>query len=485
MRPRVFVSLVVVVVYVLLGSPITSAQETTGSIVGTVTSEDGAPLQGVTVVIEDLERGLQRVALSGRTGDFAVTALPPERYQLTASLQGFQDVTRTIRVELGRTVRNDIKMLVGEFTDVIDMTIDSPPAVVNSTVSGITICTDELNARMPVQREASYVALLAPATVQGATIYNGTTPGQDIISVGGASVAENSYQVNGLNITNFRNGLGSSMVPMEFVKEIQVKTGGYAAEYGRSTGGVINMVTKSGSNSLHGSFSAYFEPESLQSQEPDTYRSENQKEDRELLEVNASLGGAIAKDKLFFFGFVRYTDSEYWSNISDEDAAPGQYGNTTKIAFSNPYWGGKIDWNITSNHRFEGTFISDQVDVNNTQYEWDRVGNTGLGKLQGESINGRGGDNYIFKYTGIFVESFLLSAQYGVNNFDRTRSSTVDQNPAAYDHRSGFFDPIGAWVNSTVGSSVDERQAYRLDADLYLGNHNLRAGADYDFVVFL
>jgi len=472
--------LVVVVTSVLLWSPITLAQETTGSIVGTITSEDGAPLQGVKVVIEDLERGLRRVAISGRTGDFSVPALPPARYQLTAGLHGFQGVTRTIRVELGRKVRSDIQMRLDESTDALDMSIESPLIDVTSTVSGITVGTDELNARMPVQREASYIALLAPATVQGATVFNGNTPGQNPISLGGASVAENSYQVNGLNITNFRNGLGSSMVPMEFIKEIQVETGGYAAGYGRSTGGVIDMVTKSGSNSLHGSFSVYFEPESLQSQEPDTYTSENQKEERELFEANASLGGAIFKDKLFFFGFVRYTDSERWAIVADEDTAPGQYGNTTKIAFSNPYWGGKLDWNITSNHRVEGTFISDQVDVNNTQYEWDRVGGTGLGELQGESITERGGDNYIFKYTGIFTENFLLSAQYGVNNFDRTRSSTVDQNPVVYDHRGGIYDPIGAWVNHTVGSSVDEREAYRLDADLHLGSHSLRAGADIE-----
>ncbi|RLE26988.1 MAG: hypothetical protein DRJ61_17925, partial [Acidobacteria bacterium] len=157
-RPRVFVGLVVVVTCVLLSSPITFAQETTGSIVGTVTSEDGAPLQGVTVVIEDLERGLRRVAISGRTGDFAVAALPPAHYQLTANQQGFQGVKRQIRVEIGSTLRNDITMRVGEITDVIDMTVESPPAVVNSTVSGITVGTDQLNARMPLQREASYVA---------------------------------------------------------------------------------------------------------------------------------------------------------------------------------------------------------------------------------------------------------------------------------------------------------------------------------------
>jgi hypothetical protein len=86
----------------------------------------------------------------------------------------------------------------------------------------------------------------------GDTAFNGANDGtydQQLVSVGGSSVGENSYQINGLNITNFRNGVGSTWVPFEFVDEVQVKTGGYEAEFGRSTGGVVNMVTARGATS--------------------------------------------------------------------------------------------------------------------------------------------------------------------------------------------------------------------------------------------
>ncbi len=96
-------------------------------------------------------------------------------------------------------------------------------------------------------------------------------------------MAENTYQLNGLNITNFSNGLGSTFVPFEFVQEMQIKTGGYEAEFGRSTGGVVNMVTKSGTNSFHGSLFGYFEPEGLQTMENDTFWSANQDETRRVL----------------------------------------------------------------------------------------------------------------------------------------------------------------------------------------------------------
>ena len=456
------------------------AQETTGEIRGTVVDPDGAALPGVTITIENDTTGADRTTIADAKGAFRFAALQPGAYTITSTLDGFQTHKVGARAVLGGTQYVEVQMALGAITDVIEVTGEAPLVDVTSTVSGITVGTDELNARMPVQREASYVAMLAPATVQGDTAFNGYTPGQNNISVGGASVAENSYQVNGLNITNFRNGLGSSMVPMEFVEEIQVKTGGYEAEYGRSTGGVVNMVTKSGSNSMHGNFSLFYEPNSLQEQEPNTYGSQNQQEEREILEANASLGGAIIKDHLFFFGFVRYTDSERYSIIADDAAELGQTGNATTIAYDNPYYGGKLDWNITSNHRLEGTFITDQVDVDNTQYAWDRVGGTGQGELQGQGLTERGGDNYIAKYTGIFSENFLLSGQYGNNDFNRTDTATTDANPYAYDTRSGSWVGIGAWVNWNRGEAYDEREAYRLDADLYLGGHSFRGGADYE-----
>ncbi|MCK5379120.1 MAG: TonB-dependent receptor, partial [Acidobacteria bacterium] len=293
------------------------------------------------------------------------------------------------------------------------------------------------------------------------------------------SVAENSYQVNGLNITNFRNGLGSNQVPMEFIEEIQVKTGGYAAEYGRSTGGVINMVTKSGSNSLHGSFSLFFEPESLQEQEPDTYLRPNQSEERELLEANASLGGAVFKDKLFFFGFVRYTDSNsLFITGNTEDVSPDEApGRGTREEIGNPYWGGKIDWNITSNHRVEATYITDDVEVDVTTYDFDLYERS-LGDATGVGVDKRGGENYIFKYTGIFTENFLLAAQYGSNEFNRTSQSSNDSSPYAYDSRGGGLTPLGDWVNALFSTAFDEREAYRVDADWYLGSHSLRFGLD-------
>ena len=181
--------------------------------------------------------------------------------------------------------------------------------------------------------------------------------------------------------------LGSSFVPMEFVEDVQVKSGGYEAEFGRATGGVISMLTKSGTNSFRGGASAYFEPESLQEQEPDTPWKNNQDESRERLEVNASVGGPIFRDKLFFFAFARYADT----SIVD------LYTTTADIhVTSNPYWGGKLDWAISSKHRLEGTYISDAVDVDFIRSDYDLETRT-IGDERGTGVRAR---QYGFRVTG-------------------------------------------------------------------------------------
>jgi hypothetical protein len=144
-------------------------------------------------------------------------------------------------------------MVMGAFTDTIEVTGEPPLLDATSAVTGINVTADELHRRLPIQREATEVAFLAPSTAAGDSAFDtGFTPGQRPVSIAGATVSENAYQVNGLNVTNFSNLIGSTMVPYEFLEEVQVKTGATRPSLGRSTGGVINMVTKSGTNCCAG-----------------------------------------------------------------------------------------------------------------------------------------------------------------------------------------------------------------------------------------
>ena len=449
------------------------AQETTGSIIGVVTSQDGVPLPGVALVVNDPERGFERTAESSPSGSYKFVALAPGRYELQATLDGFQAYRREVDVALGRTVTSNFAMALGAVTDFIEVTSEAPQVDVTSTVSGLSVKPGQLHGSVPITRDVTQIAMLAPGSMGGDSAFNdasaGSTPGQQLVALGGASVAENSYQVNGLNITNFRTGLGSTYIPFDFVEEVQIKTGGYEAEYGRATGGVVNMVTKSGTNAFHGSLSAYLRPESLQEQEPNTYLRYNQDETTEEQEINASVGGPIVKDHLFFFAFLRYWQSDRLGLLTTTG---------TRFQIAQPYYGGKLDWNLTANHRLEATYISDDVNSDTQNYDYESDSGVLTPKLPG--FEQRGGDSFIGKYTGILAENFLIAGQYGLNDFNRTNFSEGDSCPAGADRRGGGYVELGCWANWLTGPASDTRDAYRIDADWFLGDHSLRAGIDYE-----
>ena len=468
---------------------ITSAQETTGEIVGTVRSTDGQPLPGATVTIEGLDTGFSRAVVAGLDGGYRFQSLPPRTYRLTATLDGFQSYRRNLHVDLGGTVTNPITLAVGSFNEFVEVTAETPLIDTATSVSGITVDTAELTAQVPLSRDVTQFALLAPGTVPGSAVFgsgnsyrgNLNTPGQQLVSFGGASINENSFIVNGLNITNLRDMMGSSFVPLEFVQEVQVKTGGYEAEYGRATGGVVNVITKTGTNTTHGATSFYWSPRDLQEQQPNVldYNSAgeigvsryNQNEENSELEANLSLGGALVKDRLFYFAFLRYSDTDtldVWRNQAQR--------STT----GDPYWGGKLDWTISPSHRLEGTYISDAVDVRVAGYGYDPVTDT-LGTLVDTGSRFRGGDSFVAKYSGLLTESLLLAVQGGRNDFNRTdKPDGADVCPVAYDSRTGRRLRIGCWIDSSVGTDYDERVAFRADLDWYIGRHSLRAGADLE-----
>ena len=465
-------ALVALATILLLGAP-AMAQETIGSIAGQVVSDDGEQLPGVTVTAINDETGVERIQVTDNQGRFRFLTLPVGTYTVVAALEGFQTLeTDQVRVSLGATTTVNVALPAGDLEETITVTSEAPLIDVTSTVSGITVNTDELTERVPVSREITQVAPLAPGTTGGDTAFQDQsrayTPGQNLTSIGGSSVGENTYIINGLNITNFRNGLGGSNVPFEFVKEVQVKTGGYEAEFGRSTGGVLNMVSRSGGNDFHGTLSAYYRPESLQEQSPDYFDGFNSEEYREGTEANLSIGGPIYRDRAFFFAFYQENDVEN-SNVA--------ITRETVRVRDDPYYGGKLDVNITPSHRLEGTYFTDEVTVNSTEYEFD--GDTRLrGAEVGTGTHDAGGENIIGQYTGIFGSNVVFSGQYGTNEFARTVLSSGDAFPAIWDSRGASTRFPGQWVNLQIANAFDEREATRADLDFFVSDHSVRVGYD-------
>src|SRR5919107_3212266 len=255
------------VVLALAFVPAAHAQEsTTGSIGGQITDQQGLPLPGATVSVAAAQ-GTQTF-VTDEQGRFFAPFLTPGTYTVRVELQGFRAAEqRNVEVRLGQRAELGLKMTLGGLSETVEVTGTRAVVDTTNTTVGANIDSDML-ARIPVNRTLADTMYLAPGVSSG----GGT--GRANPSMSGASGLENQYLVDGVNITNPGYGglgaysivLGSlgTGVTFDFIQEVQVKTGGYEAQYGQATGGVVTVVTKSGTNNMRGTIFGYSQPSKLQ-----------------------------------------------------------------------------------------------------------------------------------------------------------------------------------------------------------------------------
>src|SRR5690348_10811735 len=346
----------------LAAVPTAFAQNTTGSVVGRT-----AP--GATVTISSSSTGFMRTVTAEKDGSYRIPFLPVGDYELKTSAGG---APIEVTVTLGNATTVNIGSAGATRLGAVNVTADRVISAVDvtSTESATNLSRQEIK-RLPVDQNVTAVTMLAPGVVKGNAGFGG-------ISFGGSSVAENSFYVNGLNVTDFYNRNGFSSAPFAFYQEFQVKTGGYSVEFGRTTGGVINAVTRSGTNQFKYGAELTMEPASWHSRADDHYRADGTRyltasRDRDALaKLNVYASGPIVKDKLFFFAMYEARDS---SPENTNDA-----GTTlTKNSADTGFWGTKIDWHITDANLLEFMAFSDKNsnvgDVYDYTYTGDITGN--------------------------------------------------------------------------------------------------------------
>jgi hypothetical protein len=463
------------------------AANNTGSLTGNVTdSASQVAISGATVLVTNSKTGFKKSLTTKADGTYRLGSLPIGTYDVTISYDGFNDIrVDTINVTIGAASSINVGLVSSNNTEVIEVRGSSLAIIdVSSSESALNISAEELEM-IPVPRSISSVALLAPGTTGGDSRFGG-------VSFGGASVAENSTYINGLNVTNFRNGLGFSNVPYEFYDQFQVKTGGYSAEFGRSTGGVVNAVTKSGSNEFEFGASVYYQPEAFAENSPNvrandgswlSYRSDNTSSS---LNANIYASGAIIEDTLFFFALYnpRNVESEYDSFETGGDRTP--------TSSDDAFWGAKIDWNITDNHRLEYLIFSDENERTTDVFVAGDDTATSNDTYTGSVFDRSGGQNWSITYTGYITDDLTISALYGENTYDLTSDSTSAQEcqlvlDYRYYYGSESTIPLGGEPNAGcattsnyfIESGEDTRKAMRFDVEWQVfDNHLLRFGMD-------
>lgn len=370
-------------------APVAAAQ-TTGRIEGRVSGEDGDALPGVTVQISSPALQGERIAVTDAGGNFRFVGLPVGTYNLRASLEGFGIVEQqNINVGLDRTVTLALT-LSGQFGDEVTVSGIAPIIDTTSTTSGANF-NQELIEDLPTTRSFTGLAFQAPGVVTGGL----TTGGRANPSIGGASSAENRYVIDGLDTTNAAFGTIGTAVPTEFVREVEVKTGGYEAEYGGALGGVINVITKSGGNELEGDVFAYFNDDSLQESTPPV-ETVGRTLGFEEYDVGAALGGKIIQDRLWYF---------VAANPSYQDTFVQTLGGIDDTEeLDRIFYSGKLTFQANPNHQIVASGYGDPGEGNDTILgSYGRIGTN----------DEFGANNYGLTYNGTFTSSLFAEASVG------------------------------------------------------------------------
>lgn len=445
-----------------LSSPAAAQDYTSGALSGTIVDADGAPVAGANVSLTSEDQGFTRSASSNASGAFRFAALPPGTYNVTISSSAGDTGEEGIRVAASATANYTFVVSAG--TEIV-VTGARRNLDFSNTTTGIAVDLQELVGRVPLGRSLTDAALLAPTATAGDTTF-GNLP-----SFGGASVAENAYFINGLNITNFDTYLGSAPVPFEFFQSVEVKTGGYPAEYGRATGGIINAVTKAGTNDWTAGLHLNWEPDSLRSTTKDTYRDRNGKDTNNNLSAIAEVGGPIIRDRLFAYGLIEFRDIKNGHSSIESGARFVDRDN-------DPIWGVKLDAYPLDDHHLEFTYFDTGTERRRTTLAFDAATDT-VGSELSETRHRSGGASYVARYTGNLAEWFTISGAYGVS---KERFDVLTNNDGNYvrDELTGVV-LSDQKLESVEALYKTRREFYRIDADLYfslLGDHHVRFGMD-------
>ncbi|WP_220736829.1 TonB-dependent receptor [Shewanella sp. c952] len=452
----------------MMTAPAVIAADGFGVIKGHITTDVGGDASNATVTIKHESKGIVKETITGANGNFSLKGLPIGKYTVTIMKNGFYQVQEQhIEITVGNALTFDVA-LDAENADVERIAVNGARISrvdTSSTTTSQVISIKELN-QLPVELDSTAIALLTPGSVAGDDGFGG-------VAIGGSSVAENGYYLNGLNITDLRKGMGDIDLPWEAMAQTEVQTGGVSAEYGRFIGGVVNLVSKSGDNEWKFGAKAEYAPNSLA--EPDL-RVKNDGSIEEVedgsweeTEYNMWASGAIVEDKLFFYAL--------WNPNVEQETTAGETTSRDKEWDTNR-WFTKLDWYITDDHSLGMMAFSNEGDYSSTQYNRDEDGNRG--DAIGLTESTYGGIGWNAQYTGYLTDDITLSAMYGeITQSTKDNSGTLEQSTYE-DYRSGSYERLGDWVGYGSSETEDKRITYRIDLDWVIGDHTLRGGYDYE-----
>lgn len=454
--------LAVVLLAVMAARPCQS-QEESGSIIGRVATDGGAPAAAVRVVVESHDGVGIRHESTDASGYFRLPALPVGSYRLRLSFVGYRPVAvEQVRVMLGRATSVGIITLQSQEYELGEVVVTAKQALIDvSSAATSTNLPSEQFENIPTDRNFRSIVGLAPQA-------NASFLPEDEVNVAGATGPENAYFLDGVDISDPFRGVTSSNLPYNFIRELQVKAGGYEAEYGRATGGIVNVITRTGSNRFAGQLFGYFTGNDL-SASPRFALAGAEESQFSIYDFGGSLGGPVVRDRLWFF--AAYNPSFRRQRVE----APGV--TLPDEAQTQHLFATKLNWWVSPRTDLTFTVHGDP----GTHRHLDLAGVPGS-LLNADAVTDEGRQGGVV-LSGLARHQLGSRSQLQVEVSRYTHTDNVDPPTELGLTEPHFFDAPTGQVSGGRGflfHSDAERRALRSSLTAGWRSHDLKVGVEYE-----
>ncbi|MBM3817963.1 MAG: TonB-dependent receptor [Acidimicrobiia bacterium] len=436
----------------------------TGGIQGRVTDPEGLPVPGVTVTAESPALQGMRTAVSNESGDYILPFLPPGAYTVAYEIGGFQPQRRAgLTVVIAETLRVDVRLALSGVQETVEVLGTASTEIAPNLTVATTYKSESLEL-LPVGRTLNAAVLLAPGVTD-----NGPN---DNIMVSGAMSYENLFLINGVVVNENLRAQARPLFIEDAIQETKISTGGISAEYGRFQGGVVNMITKSGSNQYSGSLRVSFINDAWSARTP--YPGD-ENIDRTVPTYELTAGGPVLRDRIWFFGAGRFE--------KNEDSRTADYtGFNYTRADDEKRYEGKVTWALTQGQTFKGAYTRRRIDTTNNNFGTI---------MDARSLYDNANQDLLYSanYTGVLTSSWFVEGQYskreysiigtgatvtdfanGTPIWDRSRGQARFNSPT-------FCRVCGSGLEIRNNQNMFAKANYFLSTDA-TGSHNVVAGVD-------
>ena len=489
MRHRLVFALAI---FLLIVPQTALAQATTARVEGTVTDTNGEPVKDATVVATNTRTALARATVTDAFGRYSLQGLPPAPYQIEVEKADFFAAPVEVVLQIGSSGVVNVQMDVQQI-EVITVTSERPVFDVSKPEVSTVVSERQIEELPLINRDFTDLASLAPGAKPKQTGQVDPTKNEDIyrpFTIGAGNGREVNIQIDGGDTNDRAVGAWTQGYTAEAIQEFAVITDQYKAEYGRASHGVVNVITKTGSNQLSGSAFGLYRDDSLRTENFSERLSGATKSPSERRQWGGSLGGRIISDKLFFFTAYEHIEEEsptaYSPNVTSFARTSSFAGQSFSTGLDRDLFTGKLNWNINNSN---SAFVRYALDENT--FENDQGGALTLDVFNGSSTNE--GYSVLGNWTTL-SGNFLNELTLHTNNFENGIVSTTPADSAV---TPGAGSPDFDFITTqnydlfSLGRNANTPQAtlqavdqFRNDFTWLLGDHDLKVGIDYLDVQF-